>query len=173
MALRLTLAGDLPLTPRSGYSRYRHPRRAALPRLSSYGVMTRRMTLLVLALVGLMVLVITVSPPEPGGRGGAQATVTPAPAPRSPLTDPDAFDVTAKLSTDAHAKAKDIEAVLGDRVQIVVEGAKPGSVALGDLQTEQYEPGLPARLELLAETPGAYPLVLVDENRRIGTLEIR
>src|SRR4051794_22485800 len=104
MALRLTLAGDLPLTPRSGYSRYRHPRRAALPRLSSYGVMTRRMTLLVLALLGLMVLVITLSPPEPGVRGGAQATVTPSPG--SPLTDPDAFDVTAKLTTDAHAKAK-------------------------------------------------------------------
>jgi len=31
----------------------------------------------------------------------------------------------------------------------------------------------PARFELLAETPGTYPLVLVDEARRIGTLEIR
>ena len=32
---------------------------------------------------------------------------------------------------------------------------------------------MPARFELLAETPGTYPLVLVDEERRIGTLEIR
>src|SRR3954467_3604444 len=134
--------------------------------------MTRRMTLLVLALLGLMVLVVTVSPPEPGRREGAEATATPDPAPL-PLTDPNAFDVTAKLSGDGKAKAKDIEAVLGDRVQILVEGDEPGSVALGSLQTEEYEPGLPAHLELLAQTPGAYPLVLVDENRRIGTLEIR
>ena len=38
---------------------------------------------------------------------------------------------------------------------------------------EELEAGIPARFELLAETPGAYPLVLVNENRRIGTLEIR
>src|SRR3954454_6083956 len=112
MALRLTLAGDLPLTPRSGYSRYRHPRRAALPRLTSYGVMTRRMTLLVLALLGLMVLVVTVSPPEPGVRGSAETTATPAPSTLPSLTDPNAFDVTAKVSADSKAKAKNIEAVL-------------------------------------------------------------
>ena len=32
---------------------------------------------------------------------------------------------------------------------------------------------MPARFEMLAETPGTYPLVLVDEDRRIGSLEIR
>src|SRR4051794_27979978 len=31
VALRLALADDLPLTPRSGYPRYRHPPRASLP----------------------------------------------------------------------------------------------------------------------------------------------
>jgi hypothetical protein len=131
------------------------------------------MTLLVLALLGLMVLVVTVSPPEPNVRRGAQTGASPTPSPRESLSDPDAFDVTATLSAAAGEKPETIEAVLGDRVEIVVEGSEPGSVALGDLHTEPFEAELPARFELLAETPGAYPLILVDENRRIGTLEIR
>jgi hypothetical protein len=138
--------------------------------------MTRRMTLLVLALLGLMVLVVTVSPPDSGVRGGAKSTPTPVPAAQAPLTDPDDYDVEATLSTAPSSKSKPIEAVLGDRVQIVVEGAEgsePDSVALGELRTEPVEEGLPAHFEMLAETPGTYPLVLVDEARRIGTLEIR
>ena len=131
------------------------------------------MTLLVLALLGLMVLVVTVSPPAPSGRRGAETAASPAPSPLATLSDPDAFDVTETLSAVQGSKPKTFEAVLGDRVEIVVEGSEPGSVALGDLRTEVYEQGLPARFELLAETPGAYPLVLVDENRRIGSLEIR
>jgi len=136
--------------------------------------MTRRMTLLVLALLGLMVLVVTVAPPDTGVRDDAQTT--PTPSPPAPVTDPDAFDVTAKLSTAPREEPKPVEAVLGDRVEIVVEGSEgsePDSVALGELHTEPVEEGLPARFELLAETPGTYPLVLVDEARRIGTLEIR
>ena len=131
------------------------------------------MTLLVLALLGLMVLVVTVSPPDPSSqRGAGTATATPQASPVERLSDPDAFDVEAVLS-DGTAKPKRIKAVLGDRVQITVQGRKPDSVALGDLRTEQVEAGLPARFELLADTPGTYPLVLVDEERRIGTLEIR
>src|SRR5262245_44799003 len=55
------------------------------PQINSYGVMTRRMTLLVLALLGLMVLVVTVAPPDPGSRKGSGApTATPqTPAPLS------------------------------------------------------------------------------------------
>ena len=89
------------------------------------------------------------------------------------MSDPDAFDVTATLSALPGEKAKTVEAELGDRVRILVEGTQLDSVALGDLRLEQMEAGIPARFELLAETPGTYPLVLVDENRRIGTLEIR
>ncbi len=132
------------------------------------------MTLLVLALLGLMVLVVTVSPPDQGGRKGAQTDTT-APQAPSPelLSDPDAFDVQETLTTDGDAKPKTIEAVRGDRVQIVVKGSEPASVGLGELRIEQLEAGVPARFELLAETPGTYPLVVLDQNRRIGTLEIR
>ena len=52
-----------------------------------------------------------------------------------------------------------------------MEGSQLDSVALGDLSMKSVEPGVPARFELLADTPGAYPVVLVNEDRRIGTLE--
>jgi hypothetical protein len=131
------------------------------------------MTLIVLVLVGLMVLVVTDAPPEQGTRGGSDGAGA-APQAAVPLTDPDAFDVSAKLSAAPAAKPKTIEAEIGDRVQLIVDGGGAiDSVALGDLSMEDVEPGIPARFELLADTKGAYPLVLVNENRRIGTLEIR
>ncbi len=135
--------------------------------------MTRRMTLMVLALLGLLVLVVTVSPPEQGGRKGAQTGTTPPASSQDLLSDPDAFDVQATLTTDGDAKPKTIEAELHDRVQILVNGSEPGSVELGELRIEELEEGVPARFELLAETPGTYPLVNLEDNRRIGTLEIR
>ncbi len=128
------------------------------------------MTLMVLALLGIMVLAVTVAPPDPGVQKDstrAQQTST-----ATGLSDPDAFDVSETLTT-APAEEETIEAELGDRVEIVVEGSRPDSIMLGELRTEQLEAGIPARFELLAETTGAYPLVLVNENRRIGTLEIR
>jgi hypothetical protein len=66
-----------------------------------------------------------------------------------------------------------VDAEVGDRVQITVQGAEADSVALGDLSVEDVEAGFPARFELLADTPGNYPLVLLNDNRRIGSLEIR
>jgi hypothetical protein len=134
--------------------------------------MTRRMTLIVLALVGSMVLVVTVAPPDSGTRKGAQSTATPSPLAAS-LSDPDAFDVSETLSAAPGATARTVEAEIGDKVEIIVEGPVIDSIALGDLSMEDVEADVPARFELLADTPGAYPLVLVNEERRIGTLEIR
>ena len=132
------------------------------------------MTLLVLALLGLLVLVVTVSPPDQGGRKGSQTgTTTPQASSQELLSDPNGFDVQETLTTNGDAKPKTIEAELGDHVQIIVDGSEPASVELGELRIEELEEGVPARFELLAETPGTYPLVVLDQNRRIGTLEIR
>ena len=119
------------------------------------------MTLLVLALLGLMVLVVTVSPPEQGGRKGAQTgTTTPQASSQELLSDPDAFDVQETLTTDGDAKPKTIEAELGDRVQIVVNGLRARRVSSsGSSVSRSSKQGVPARFELLAETPGTYPLV--------------
>ena len=131
------------------------------------------MTLLVLALLGLMVLVVTVSPPDSGVRGGAQTTPTATPAAGELLSDPDAFDVQATLSAAPGPTPKNGRAVRGEGVEIVVTATHPDRFGLGELHTEPVEAGQPARFVLLAETPGTYPLVLIDSDRRIGTLEIR
>jgi hypothetical protein len=129
------------------------------------------MMLLVLAVMGVMVLVVTVSPPDPADdRDGREAST---PAVDAPLSDPDAFDVTATLSAEPGEEEQTIDAELGDRVEIVVNGRELDSVQLGDLYIEQMEDGVPARFQLLAQFTGSYPLVLLNENRRIGSLEIR
>ena len=136
--------------------------------------MTRRMTIIVLALLGAMVFVVTVSPPDRDGKNGSTASVTPTPASDSePLTDPDAFDVTMELSTAPGSSGKTVDAEIGDRVQIIVEGDKPDSVALGEMSMEDVDADTPAYFELLADTPGTYPVVLLSDNRRLGTLEVR
>jgi hypothetical protein len=38
---------------------------------------------------------------------------------------------------------------------------------------EPVDPESPAEFELLAEIPGSYPITLLDDGRRLGTLEIR
>jgi hypothetical protein len=132
------------------------------------------MTLIVLSLVGLMVLIVTVAPPQEGSRNGSTASMDPTPTPaRTPLTDPDSFDVSADLSTAPGAASETVDAEVGDRVEITVEGTDPDSVALGDLDVASVEAGSPARFELLADTPGTYPLVTLNENRRIGALRVR
>ena len=131
------------------------------------------MTLVVLAVVGIMVLVVTIAPPDRGVKNGSGATVTAQEPNTAPLSDPDAFDVTAKLSAAPGVAQKTIEAEVGDRVQIIVSGTGPDTVAVGALDQMTVEADSPARFELLADTPGRYPLVLLNDGRRIGTLEIR
>jgi hypothetical protein len=134
--------------------------------------MTRRMMLLVLAVMGVMVLVVTVSPPDNGTQESRRGASTPTPD-AAQLSDPNAFDVTRTLSAEPGEREQTIEAELGDRVEIVVEGSELDSVALGDLYIEQLDAGVPARFQLLAQFVGSYPLVLMNEDRRIGSLEIR
>jgi hypothetical protein len=130
------------------------------------------MMLLVLAVMGVMVLVVTVSPPDPGTDDGGQESSRATPQTEQ-LSDPDAFDVTATLSAEPGEEEQTVEAELGDRVEIVVNSSELDSVQLGDLFIEQVEAGVPARFQLLAQFTGSYPLVLLGENRRIGSLEIR
>jgi hypothetical protein len=131
------------------------------------------MTWIVLALLGLMVFVVTVSPPDRGTDNGSTASVTPTPtAAGGSLTDPDAFDVSETLSTAPDAAKKTVDAEVGDRVEIIVEGSEPDSVALGEIGIEDVDADSPANFEMLADTPGTYPLILLSDDRQLGTLEI-
>jgi len=132
------------------------------------------MTWIVLALLGLMVFVVTVAPPDRNSKNGSTASVTPTPTAGSePLTDPDAFDVTMELSTAPGSASKTVDAEIGDRVRIVIDGAEPDSVALGDVSVEDVDADTPAEFELLADAQGTYPLILLSDKRRLGTLEVR
>jgi hypothetical protein len=135
--------------------------------------MTRRMTVIVLSLVGLMVLIATVSPPDRGTRGGSGTRAKAIPAPTAPLSDPYAFDVSAELSAAPGVASKTVDAEVGDRVEITVEGTGPDSVSLEGLAMKTVDADSPARFELLADTPGRYPIVLLNESRQIGALEVR
>jgi hypothetical protein len=128
------------------------------------------MMLIVLAVMGVMVLVVTVTPPDPDVQNGGREGATEPPQ-SAPVSDPDAFDVSVTLSTEDEGKT--IEAELGDRVEIIVNGREPDGVALGDVRIEALDDVAPARFQFLAEFTGSYPLVLMSENRRIGSLEIR
>jgi hypothetical protein len=135
--------------------------------------MTRRMLVLVGVLMGLTALVATLAPPERLRRGPlAEATPTPqnATADAEPARG---ADVTATLSTNPDRKPRTLRAELGDQVAIIVDSDVADSVSLGNLEVQPAEPGLPARFELLADTPGSYPLVAVSDDHRIGTLEVR
>ena len=130
------------------------------------------MTVIVLSLVGLMVLVVTIAPPD-RGPGMAWSARTPTPAPPSAADGPGRVRRLGDAVGGPGREGQTVEAELGDRVEMIVDGDALDSVALGDLSMKSVEPGVPARFELLADTAGAYPVVLVNENRRIGTLEVR
>ncbi len=130
----------------------------------------RRTVIVVIAVMATMALIASFAPAP-----RRPSTPTPTATPR--LVDvpdvADAPDVDATLTTSHDARPKTVEAELGDQVRIVVESTQPDSVALGDLSTQPVEPGIPASFELLADTPGRYPLVTSSDERTIGTLEVR
>jgi hypothetical protein len=131
------------------------------------------MLLLVAVLMGLTALVATLAPPERVRRGPLERATPPAQTAQPQASPTAAPDVTATLSTDPDRKPRTLKAELGDQVAIVVNSEVADSVSLGDLDIQPTEPGLPARFELLADTPGSYPLVALSDDHRIGTLEIR
>jgi hypothetical protein len=132
-------------------------------------VFPRRTVLVVIGVLAVMALLASVVPaPRAPSRPASTATPRPVDVP----DDPDRPDVTATLQTNEE-KPRTVDAELGDQVQITVDSTKIDSVQLGDLDTEPVEPGIPASFQLLADTPGSYPLVTQSDERTIGTLVVR
>ncbi len=94
-----------------------------------------------LSLLGLMVLVVTLAPTQTAVQSGAESTPTPN-APNADLTDPDAFDVTETLSAAPGVQVRTVEAELGDRVEIVVEGERPDSVSWASSRRTWWRPAI-------------------------------
>jgi hypothetical protein len=130
------------------------------------------MLVLVAVLMGLTALVATLAPPERGPRG-ERADAPPRATEAAPVRPTEAADVTATLSAGADKRPRTVRAELGDHVTIQVVSPVADSVSLGELDLQPAEPGSPARFDLLADTPGSYPLVALSDDHRIGTLQVR
>jgi hypothetical protein len=131
----------------------------------------RRFLLLVVVLMGLTALAATIAPREPLIRDGARRTVTPTPTPA----------VEATAATPVHEVSRTlmitadpgrITVKQGTLLELTVKGDKLGNLSLMD-QVEPIERDSPAIFNVLADTPDAYPIVMVDENRVVGTLVVK
>jgi hypothetical protein len=60
----------------------------------------------------------------------------------------------------------------GTLLELTVKGDELGNVSLMD-QVEPIERESPAIFNVLADTPGEYPISMVDEDRDVGTLVVR
>jgi hypothetical protein len=130
----------------------------------------RRFLLLVAVLMGLTALAASIAPREPLIRDGRRAA-TPTPTPSA----------TAEAGTPVHNVRRTlvitgepgrITVRQGDLVQLTVKGDEVDSVSVQD-QVEPIERESPALFSLLVDTPGQYPIELVDSGRVVGTLVVR
>jgi hypothetical protein len=134
----------------------------------------RRLLVLVAILMGLTALAASLAPPPPEGRQG-QSERRPSPAPPAGATGAPPIDgggtVTAHLSAAPSAPPREVTAAHGDLVDLTVSGDVIDTVAISGMAVlEPMDPDSPARVELYADTPGRFPIRLVDGDRRIGTL---
>jgi hypothetical protein len=132
----------------------------------------RRFLLLVAVLMGLTALAATIAPREPLiAERSQRATPTPSPTPSPSPSSGDTQRVVERTISADSAPAR-VTVREGQQVQLTVTGAELDSVSLLD-EIEPIEEDSPALFDVLADTPGEYPIELVDSGRRIGTLVVR
>ena len=131
----------------------------------------RRFLLLVAVLMGLTALAATIAPREPLIHDGARRTATPTPTPT----------VEATAATPVHNVSRTllitadpgrITVKQGTLLELTVKGDELGNLSLMD-QVEPIERESPAIFNVLADTPGTYPIAMVDEDRDVGTLVVK
>ena len=132
----------------------------------------RRILVLVAVLMGLTALAASLTPPPqpvPRNRTGTGPTATPqATEPQPALT---ARTLSAHLSESGRPRT--ISVRTGDTIDLDVTGSTPDTVVIDDLAvSEPVDPDSPAQVQIYADTPGTYPVLLLDSGRRIGALRI-
>ena len=127
-------------------------------------MLARRLLIALAVLMLLTALAASVAPRETALQDDSAAT--PA-APAAPTAEP------VQETLDASAEGQRVLARVGQTVTIVVRSDTLDTVSLAEMGAETTEPDSPARFELLADTPGSYPIELLESGRRIGVLEIR
>lgn len=140
---------------------------------------SRRLLLVVVVLMGLTALAASVAPRDGVLRQPPRPTPTPtpaAPAAPAPGAEPRGriAPVEKTITVDPGARAPRIVAEVGALVTIIVEGDAIDAVNVADLTDHAViAPESPARIELLADRPGMYPITLIDAERTIGQLDVR
>jgi hypothetical protein len=131
----------------------------------------RRFLLLVAVLMGLTALAASVAPREPLIREGPRRTPTPT---ATPTVEATAATPVRNVSRTLMITADPgrITVKQGTLLELTVKGDELGSVSLMD-QVEPIERESPAIFNVLADTPGAFPIVMVDEDRDVGTLVVK
>jgi hypothetical protein len=121
--------------------------------------------------MGLTALAASVAPRQPVPRdNGRGATPTATPTLSADGGGGDMVNVTKRLNT-----AEGLTRVVvhdGDLVDLEISGSEVDSVTLMD-EVQPIDPDSPAVFEVLADTPGDYPIELLDAERQVGTLVVR
>jgi plastocyanin len=135
-------------------------------------VFGRRILVLVAVLMGLTALAASLTPPpQPTPRNGAATGPTPTPQAAEPQPVAAARTVSARLSEKGRPRT--ITARTGDTIELEVTGSHPDTVVSDDLAvSEPVDADSPAQVEIYADTPGSYPVLLLSSGRRIGTVRI-
>jgi hypothetical protein len=134
-------------------------------------VLGRRFLLLVAVLMGLTALAASIAPREPLIREGSRNSPTPTPTPTVATTAAvPAHDVSRTLMITADPGR--ITVKQGTLLELTVKGDKLGNLSLMD-QIQPIERDSPAIFNVLADTPGDFPIAMVDENRDVGTLVVK
>ena len=127
-------------------------------------MLARRLLIVLAVLLGLTALAGGAAPRRPAPDVGAGG-----PAAQTRGTTPPPIEETLQ----AAGSDQRVVARVGQSVTITVESDTLDSVSIAEIGTKTVEEESPARFELLADVPGSYPIELLEEERRIGTLEIR
>ena len=133
-------------------------------------MLSRRLLVLVAVLMGLTALAASVAPRQRAVVRDEPAPERSRPSAAAPAASPGMRTVERAISTAEGPRRVTVTA--GRLLELEVSGPELDSVALLD-EVVPIAPEAPARFELLADTPGRYPIELVDAGRRVGTLVVR
>jgi hypothetical protein len=133
----------------------------------------RRFLLLVAVLMGLTALAASVAPREPLLREGARRTATPTPSP-TPPPSAEAGEPLKIVPKTLEIGVDPVPVIVreGQQIELTVKGTELDNVMVLD-QIKPIEADSPAIFDLLPDTPGRYPITLIDSGRRIGTLVVQ
>jgi hypothetical protein len=128
-------------------------------------VLARRLLLLAAVLLLLAALAASLAPRDLTGGDDPPPETTSLPAGRT---------VAREITATPDAVPARISVNRGDTLELEVSGDTLDEVLLERLNMiDPIEPSTPARFNLLIDAPaGSYPIRLVDEDRRIGSIVI-